>query len=1536
MRTPVNILLTVFLVVSLIAPASLVAGERAADKVQPEQARQSALASGVGLTAPAYDVRVNVGGPAYLDTQGKTWLADQAYVPAAWGHVSGGTTYSVVTEIHDTNDDPLYQTQRSMSTNPVNLTRYLFDVQNGVYEVELRFAEIYCTVINCRTFHVRLEGIHEVLTNFDPLKVGGYSRPIHATFMVPVTDNQLEVRFVHGTGGGPILNAIRVTSVALADLPATVRLNAGEHDYRDTQGNWWLADQKYIAGTRGYVEPATGASAVDKTAQTIASTPEQKLLQTNRYNMAGYTINMPNGFYRVELHLAELYASINAVGSRVFDVWAEGSLALPNVDVFQRAGNKYRAITETFPINVLDGQLNITFTKKITSPNPAIVNAIAIFPLDTIAPGPWTNFSPTTWQTTQTPNVSVQVIDGLAGLNVASGQYAYSTNGGASFSAWLPAAVSGSNGTTSTQTVSVASVPFNQDSATQNRLKFRVNDMSSNIGESSVYTVSIDSRPPTSTITSPAPGTNTAQGVITVTGTVTDAVSGVQLVEVSTNLGLNWSPATGTSSWTYNWTVPGDGIYRIQSRARDAVGNVETPATGVLVIIDRVPPATFIRTPVNDQAITTTMYLITGTAFDATTGLRRVEVSTDGGANWITATGTTAWSYNWMPATQGNVSIRARAVDNAGNVDNPGTTVTVYVDRVAPTSSIVDPMPGRAIRGAQYAVSGLASDDGAGLALVEVSTDGVNWNPATGLSTWVYNWNPLPPDGAYSVRSRATDLAGLVQDPPASSNITVDNTPPTSTGSLLGTVGNAGWYISSVVFQLSSVDATSGVRATYYKIGAGSWMTYTSPVTLSTSGNHIVSFYAVDRAGNTEGEQSLNLWLDAAAPSTSLGLSGPAGDGGWYRGTVLATLSASDDASGVSTVRYALDGGAEQTYGGPVAISGEGQHTFNYRATDVAGNQETLRSANVGVDTVAPVSHASLIGSPGNAGWYVGPVTVLLGASDATSGVRATYYQINGSGYITAPPALNLTVNGQHFIEHYGVDRAGNVESTRNRTVSIDTFAPTTTHSLDGAVGAGGWHRSAVQVTLSSVDNASGVANIRYRVNGGTLETYGGPFTLAADGAYTVTYYAVDVAGKTESEKSFNVQIDSSPPNAAITSPQSGQVVNGDPLQIQGTAGDVGGSGLISVEISLDGGAWLPAAGGTSWSLMWTSPPPGVRNLRARATDGAGNQSTPGMGAYIIVDTSQPASTIQGPMSGQILRGPTAVISGTSSDTFSSVALVEVSTNGGASWQAAVLQPSGAWAYNWTIPNDGIFNIRSRATDRAGNVETPTSGVSVQVDSISPLSQIASPASGQYIRASLLVITGTASDVGSGVKRVEVSIDGGAWALATGVSPWQYVWSPVGGDGPHTLRSRATDNAGNVESPSAGVTITLDNGKPSSTIASPLNGQVITTPELTISGAASDAISPIKRVEITLQRGLDGYYWNGVEWAAAETWLLTDSVGGNWSYLWTDLPKVMMATIRSRATDNVGNVETPGAGVTVTVQRGFSVFMPVIINAFTP
>ncbi len=366
------------------------------------------------------------------------------------------------------------------------------------------------------------------------------------------------------------------------------------------------------------------------------------------------------------------------------------------------------------------------------------------------------------------------------------------------------------------------------------------------------------------------------------------------------------------------------------------------------------------------------------------------------------------WYYHgpFTVAGDGLHTLEYNAVDEAGNV-SPVQTLTLAIDTTPPGSAIQSPANNEWVHGI-IQVNGTAWDATSGLAAVSYATDGgVLWTPVSGTTAWSTTWDTTSsPDGDTLLSSRAEDRAGNLETP-ATRLVHIDNTPPHTTAALAGTAGNGAWHRSPVTVTLTATDAGVGVDTTEYRIDGGSWAAYSSPLVVNSDGLHTLSYRSADLLGNQEAEQSLEIRIDTQPPQTTVNLSGPLGHNGWYTGTVLATFTAQDAASGIGDIY--LDGLA--MLAPTMTFATDGVFNFPYFSVDKAGNRETAHTLKLKLDTLPP--SATLMGGAFCPG--CGEILVLrTNAWDVGSGLNSWRLEIlraRGSGLVQSwegagtPPA---------------------------------------------------------------------------------------------------------------------------------------------------------------------------------------------------------------------------------------------------------------------------------------------------------------------------------------------------------------------------------------------------------------------------------------------------------------------------------------------------------------------------------------------------
>jgi hypothetical protein len=325
----------------------------------------------------------------------------------------------------------------------------------------------------------------------------------------------------------------------------------------------------------------------------------------------------------------------------------------------------------------------------------------------------------------------------------------------------------------------------------------------------------------------------------------------------------------------------------------------------------------------------------------------------------------------------------------------------------------------------------------------------------------------------------------------------------------------AGWTDQSQVVTLSATDNETGVANTFYSLNDGEYTAGTS-VTVDNEGVNKVSFYSVDKVGNTEAVQAIEVKIDRTAPVTVS--EAPAL---WVKEAAVQ-LIATDAHSGVSKTYYSINGSDYQE-GTAFTIDTEGVNEVSFYSVDQEGNKEAAHAIEVKIDRTAPETH-----SDAPADWSKEDVAVKLTATDTQSGIAQTFYSIDGSAFVEGS-SFTVSDEGVHKVAFYSVDMAGNIEAAKTAVVKIDKTAPVVTMNLKEEYQAG----TTLQLAYSAVDTLSEIVDNKITVtrpNGATEEVeQNSGIILDKPGVYTVTVTVTNAAGlSTTLKKQFVVYIQAS------------------------------------------------------------------------------------------------------------------------------------------------------------------------------------------------------------------------------------------------------------------------------------------------------------------------------------------------------------------------------------------------------------------------
>jgi len=186
------------------------------------------------------------------------------------------------------------------------------------------------------------------------------------------------------------------------------------------------------------------------------------------------------------------------------------------------------------------------------------------------------------------------------------------------------------------------------------------------------------------------------------------------------------------------------------------------------------------------------------------------------------------------------------------------------------------------------------------------------------------------------------------------------------------------------------------------------------------------------------------------------------------------------------------------------------------------------------------------------------------------------------------------------------------VPQSGHLTYPPDMIPPVTAMALGDPkhqVGSTTYVSDSTTFKFSASDDASGVREIRYRVDNGPWAIYSAGFTLSTfpDGSHTIGYYSVDNAGNNEAEKTLTIILDKTPPTISDASPTGtiGSTSVAFTVKVEDS-----GSGVKEVKLIIDGASQgLMSVSGNTYSKT-ISLSEGSHTWVVEAVDNVGNTIT--------------------------------------------------------------------------------------------------------------------------------------------------------------------------------------------------------------------------------------------------------------------------------------------------------------------------------------
>ncbi|HAE6277166.1 TPA: non-fimbrial adhesin SiiE [Salmonella enterica subsp. enterica serovar Typhimurium] len=728
-----------------------------------------------------------------------------------------------------------------------------------------------------------------------------------------------------------------------------------------------------------------------------------------------------------------------------------------------------------------------------------------------------------------------------------------------------------------------------------------------------------------------------------------------------------------------------DGSYTLTVEVTDNAGNVRQ-STPLVVTVDTQTSITDI-TLVNDHGVPDdNLTNSTRPQFEITVpaDVNSVQLSIDGGANWVSATQGIegVWGYTWpTDMGDGKHTLTVMVTDRAGNtatqtleffIDTRLSTPTIALDSTDDTGTPGDDMTNRTRP--TFILQNIDSD----VINVTVSVTHNGTTTSFTATQGAGGWSFTPPapwgDGDYTLTVTVEDRAGNTR-PSTPLTVTVDTQIAIDRIELVNDSGVPGDNVTKHVRPQFQISVPDDVEKVLLSIDGGTtWVTaiksstagiwdYTWPTDMP-EGQHTLTVEVTDGAGNKMTE-TLNFTIDITLLTPTIELA-PDQDTGQNKNDNLTSVTQPVFVLGSidKDVRHVelsiehngtfktvvLTESADGWRYRPDSALADGSYTFTVTVTDVAGNQQTSAPLKVTIDgtLTTPVIELAAGEDSGTVGDRLTnhdrPVFDIHQVdSDVTRVmVKVTY---NGKTHEEAAVFTNgqwrftpsaSWADGSYQLAVVVEDLAGNVKESAPFEVCIDTTTTINNIVLLNDTGVQNDQLTNVAKPSFRIDVPGDVVQVRVTLDGGANWNvirknadgqwiFDSPNTLV-DGTYTLRVEATDEAGNiANKDLVFNIDTNIQVPTIALDAGQDTGANTADNItnisRPTFTIGNVDPD-VIKVVVTIDGHDYNATKVGAGWQFTpGNAIPDGSYNITVTVEDKAGNTAT-SKPLPVVIDTT--------------------------------------------------------------------------------------------------------------------------------------------------------------------------------------------------------------------------------------------------------------------------------------------------------------------------